>query len=127
MKSQKTFADIEFESRKRKTKREEFLEMMDKLIPWDEWLSIIKPHYPDGKRGRPTRGIETCCIRSQRTRQFFFGFSCHFSSLNLQLIHQNLIAENYVGCIMIKKQFLFHITNTASPLAERFCGICAKE
>ena len=59
MKHQKTFADIEYENRKRKTKREEFLEMMDKIIPWDEWVCIIKPYYPDGKRGRPTRGIET--------------------------------------------------------------------
>jgi IS5 family transposase len=59
MNHQKTFTDIEYESRKRKTKREEFLEMMDKIIPWGEWVSIIKPYYPDGKRGRPTRGIET--------------------------------------------------------------------
>jgi IS5 family transposase len=59
MKPQKTFADIEYESRKRKTKREEFLEMMDKIIPWDKWVSIIEPYYPSGKRGRPTRGIET--------------------------------------------------------------------
>ena len=59
MSHQKTFADVEYENRKRKTRREEFLEMMDKIIPWDEWVSIIKPYYPDGKRGRPTRGIET--------------------------------------------------------------------
>jgi IS5 family transposase len=59
MNHQKTFTDIEYESRKRKTKREEFLEMMDKIIPWDDWVSIIKPYYPNGKRGRPTRGIET--------------------------------------------------------------------
>ena len=56
---QKTFTDIEYENRKRKTRREEFLTMMDKIIPWDEWFSIIKPYYPSGKRGRPTRGIET--------------------------------------------------------------------
>ena len=56
---QKTFADIEYDSRKRKTKREEFLEMMDKIIPWDKWVSMIEPHYPSGKRGRPTKGIET--------------------------------------------------------------------
>lgn len=24
-----------------------------------EWTAIIKPYYPSGKRGRPTRGIET--------------------------------------------------------------------
>jgi IS5 family transposase len=33
--------------------------MMDNIIPWDEWISIIEPYYPSGKRGRPTRGIET--------------------------------------------------------------------
>ena len=59
MQHQKTFTDIEYESRKRKTKRGEFLEMMDKIIPWSEWVSIINPYYPSGRRGRPTRGIET--------------------------------------------------------------------
>ena len=47
---QKTFTEIEYESRKRKTRREEFLTIMEKIIPWDEWVSIIKPHYPSGKR-----------------------------------------------------------------------------
>ena len=59
MSHQKTFTDIEYESRKRKTKREEFLSMMDKVIPWNEWVSVISPYYPSGKRGRPVRGIET--------------------------------------------------------------------
>ena len=34
---QKTFTDKEYSFRKKKTKREEFLEMMDEIIPWDEW------------------------------------------------------------------------------------------
>jgi len=59
MSQQKTFTDVEYENRKRKTKREEFLAMMDKIIPWDEWIAIISPYYPSGKRGRPVRGIET--------------------------------------------------------------------
>jgi IS5 family transposase len=59
MNHQMTFTDFEYESRKRKTKREEFLTMMDKIIPWSEWVSLIEPYYPSGKRGRPTRGIET--------------------------------------------------------------------
>ena len=59
MNHQKTFTDLEYESRKRKTKRDEFLEMMDQIIPWNDWISIIEPYYPSGKRGRPTRGIET--------------------------------------------------------------------
>lgn len=55
---QQTFSDIEYSGRKRKTKREEFLETMEEIIPWSEWVSLIVPLYPNGKRGRPPRGIE---------------------------------------------------------------------
>ena len=55
---QATFTDIEYSFRKKRTKREEFLEIMDEIIPWDEWVSIIEPYYPKGKRGRPPKGIE---------------------------------------------------------------------
>lgn len=55
---QDTFTDIEYSFRKKKTKREEFLEIMDEIIPWDEWVGVIEPYYPGGKRGRPPMGIE---------------------------------------------------------------------
>lgn len=55
---QDTFTDIEYGCRKKKTKREEFLENMDEIIPWDEWIGVIEPYYPKGKRGRPPMGIE---------------------------------------------------------------------
>lgn len=44
---QETFTDIEYSFRKKKTKREEFLEIMDEIIPWDEWVGVIKPYYPN--------------------------------------------------------------------------------
>ena len=56
--SQMTFSDFEYSNRKKKTKREEFLDVVEEVIPWDEWVAIIKPYYPSGKRGRPTKGIE---------------------------------------------------------------------
>lgn len=56
---QQTFTDIEYSRRKKKTRREEFLDMMDQMIPWNDWIALIEPCYPSGKRGRPTRGIET--------------------------------------------------------------------
>jgi IS5 family transposase len=59
MNKQTTFTDVEYAGRKRNSRRETFLETMDALIPWQEFISIIKPHYFDGKRGRPPRGIET--------------------------------------------------------------------
>ena len=55
---QMTFSDLEYSKRKRITKREEFLDIMDEIIPWDEWVKFVKPYYPSGKRGRPTKGIE---------------------------------------------------------------------
>ena len=56
---QQTFTDIEYSKRKKKTRREEFLDTMDQMIPWKDWVALIEPYYPSGKRGRPTRGIET--------------------------------------------------------------------
>jgi len=56
--SQKSFCDIEYEMRTRKTKRDEFLNIMNEIIPWSEWVAFIEPHYPTGKRGRPPIGIE---------------------------------------------------------------------
>ena len=56
---QQTFSDIEYSKRKRKTKREEFLEPTDAMIPWEYWVSIIKPCSPSGKSGRPPKNVET--------------------------------------------------------------------
>jgi IS5 family transposase len=53
-----SLSDIEYSMRKRTTKREEFLRIMEEIIPWDEWVAYIVPYYPDGKRGRPPKGIE---------------------------------------------------------------------
>ncbi len=58
MKNQYTFTDIEYNNRRRKTKREIFLEKMDKVIPWEEWVEMIVPIYPTGKRGRKPQDIE---------------------------------------------------------------------
>lgn len=56
---QQSFSDLEYANRKKKTRREEFLDSMDKIIPWEHWINLIKEYYPSGRRGRPPRGIET--------------------------------------------------------------------
>ena len=40
---QPTFADLEFQRKKRKTRREVFLERMDGLIPWQRLEERIRP------------------------------------------------------------------------------------
>ena len=56
--TQQSFSDYEYSCRKKKTKREEFLDTMEGIIPWDEWVEFVRPYYPSGKRGRPVKGIE---------------------------------------------------------------------
>ena len=49
---QPTFADLEYDGKKRKTRRERFLERMDGLIPWERFEDRIRPFYPKAGRGR---------------------------------------------------------------------------
>lgn len=56
---QLTFSDYEYSNRRKGTRREYFLRMMDEIIPWQELVEYVRPFYPSGKRGRPPRGIET--------------------------------------------------------------------
>ena len=49
---QPTFAELEFQGKKRKTRRELFLERMDGLIPWQGLEDRIRPVYPKAGKGR---------------------------------------------------------------------------
>ena len=49
---QASFAELEHDLKKRRTRREIFLEKMDRLIPWERLESRIEPFYPKAGRGR---------------------------------------------------------------------------
>ena len=49
---QPTFADLEYQGKKRRTRRELFLERMDGLIPWRSLEERIRPVYPKPGKGR---------------------------------------------------------------------------
>lgn len=50
---QMTFSEAEYQNKKRKTRREIFLERMEKLIPWKQLEKKIARYYPKGQNGRP--------------------------------------------------------------------------
>jgi len=56
---QATFAELEHDSKKRRTRRERFLARMDGLIPWDRLERRIEPVYPKGGRGRKPYPLAT--------------------------------------------------------------------
>lgn len=57
--NQMSFAEIEYQNKKRKTRREKFLERMDSLIPWGGLVKELEPHYYKGRTGRPPYALET--------------------------------------------------------------------
>lgn len=52
MDHQLTFADSEYCSKRRQTRKEIFLGRMESLIPWQRLESVIEPHYPKAGNGR---------------------------------------------------------------------------
>ena len=42
-----------------KTRKKEFLGQMNRIIPWGEWIGIIKPYYYPGERGNKPYELET--------------------------------------------------------------------
>ena len=50
--AQASFAELEHDLKKRRTRRELFLEKMDKLVPWERLERRIEPFYPKAGRGR---------------------------------------------------------------------------
>ena len=47
-----TFSSMAYDNKKKRTRREKFLEEMDRVIPWKELIRIISPHYPWIGNGR---------------------------------------------------------------------------
>ena len=47
----------EFQRYAKQTRREQFLEEMDAVMPWAELLALVAPHYAKGEAGRPPVGL----------------------------------------------------------------------
>jgi IS5 family transposase len=57
--SQVSFAQAEYDKKRKRTRREIFLEKMEQVVPWARLIEVIEPHYPkSGKRGRQPIGLE---------------------------------------------------------------------
>ena len=71
---QSSFSDVEYAAKKKRTRRERFLDAIEAVTPWAALVAEIEPFYAKGEgRGRPPIGLE----RMQRTcvAQKCFGLS----------------------------------------------------
>ena len=94
---QYTFTDMEYAARKRATRKDEFLRQMDKMIPWTEWVEMIRPYYPKGERGRPVRGIETM------TRMYMLQMWFNLSDEGVD----DAIYDSYAMRSFLRNNFIF--------------------
>ena len=54
-----SFSDAEYAGKRKKTRREVFLEEMELVVPWKALLGLIEPHYPVAGRGRRPYPLES--------------------------------------------------------------------
>src|SRR6201987_5198470 len=47
-----------FETRRKRTRRDEFLDTMNSIMPWAELCAVVEPYYPKRGNGRPPIGLE---------------------------------------------------------------------
>ena len=70
---QTTFASTGFELVTKRTRKREFLDEMNLVVPWKELIGLIQPYAPASKTGRPPFPIATM-LRIHFMQQWF-GFS----------------------------------------------------
>ena len=57
----------------KKTRKREFLEQMEQVVPWAALVALIAPYYPEGRTGRPPFSLET--MRRVHLMQQWFTLS----------------------------------------------------
>ena len=70
MRQQTLAAQNGFERYRKKTRREQFLEEMDQVVPWAELEGLVRPHYPKGENGCPPVGLSVM-LRVYFLQQWF--------------------------------------------------------
>jgi IS5 family transposase len=52
-------ADQGFERHRKPTRRDAFLETMNRVVPWDALCAVVEPYYPKKGNGRPLKFTPT--------------------------------------------------------------------
>ena len=68
--SQLTFSSLSYQSKKKITRRELFLQEMDTIVPWSRFESLIESHYPKAGNGRPPMALSSM-LRIYFMQQWF--------------------------------------------------------
>jgi IS5 family transposase len=70
VRQQSLAAQSGFERYGKKTRRAQFLEEMERVVPWTELEALVRPYYPKGENGRPPMGLDIM-LRIHFLQQWF--------------------------------------------------------
>src|SRR3984885_9954383 len=92
-KQQRTLATMNgFERHSKKTRRAEFLDEMEQVVPWRELCALIEPHYPKAGNGRPPVGVE------RMLRMYFLQQWFNLSDPAVEeALYDSVVMRNFVG------------------------------
>ena len=63
-------ADLGLNLTTKRTRKREFLEQMERVVPWGALVDLITPYAPEGRRGRPPFAVPTM-LRVHFMQQWF--------------------------------------------------------
>ena len=63
-------ADLGLDLSTKRTRKRQFLDEMERVVPWARLIGLIEPHYPKGRTGRPPFAIATM-LRIHFLQQWF--------------------------------------------------------
>jgi IS5 family transposase len=63
-------ADLGLNLTSKRTRKREFLDEMNRVVPWADLVALVAPFAPDGKKGRPPFAVETM-LRLHFMQQWF--------------------------------------------------------
>jgi transposase, IS5 family len=81
-----------FERYGKKTRRAEFLEEMEQVVPWKKLCTLIEPHYPKAGNGRPPVGVE------RMLRMYFLQQWFNLSDPGVEeALYDSVVMRDFVG------------------------------
>jgi IS5 family transposase len=81
-----------FERYSKKTRRAEFLEEMEQVVPWRKLCALIEPHYPKVGNGRPPVGVE------RMLRMYFLQQWFNLSDPGVEeALYDSVVMRDFVG------------------------------
>ena len=90
--------DLGLNLNKRRTRKAVFLDEMNLVVPWTELLSLIAPHAPRAKTGRPPFELETM-LRIHFVQQWF-----GLSDLAMEeALFETALSREFVGLSSVER------------------------